>query len=174
MELKIYKLYENAPNPTYGSNNAACFDLSAFLHYQGTVKAYTKENDLAEMLATQDSDGRTYIDIPGEWRALIPTGLIFDIPCNHSVRIYPRSGLSTKQGLNLINCVGIIDADYTEEIFIPVYNNAQKKIRIYNNDRIAQAEMIFNYRTILNFTRERPSQKGNRSGGFGSTGVSEI
>jgi dUTP pyrophosphatase len=171
MELKIFKLYNNAPDPKYGSDNASCFDLSAFLHYQGAVKAYTKENDLVEMLVAQDFDGKNYIDIPGEWRALIPTGLIMDIPCNHSVRIYPRSGISTKQGLNLINCVGIIDSDYVEEVFIPVYNTAQKKIRIYNNDRIAQGEMVFNYKTLINFTNERPAKKTNRDGGFGSTGV---
>lgn len=171
MELKIFKLYNNAPEPRYGSDNAACFDLSAFLHYQGSVKAYTKENDLVEMLVAQDADGRNYIDIPGEWRALIPTGLIMDIPCNHSVKVYPRSGISTKQGLNLINCVGIIDSDYVEEVFIPVYNTAQKKIRIYNNDRIAQGEMVFNYKTLINFTNERPAKKSNREGGFGSTGI---
>jgi dUTP pyrophosphatase len=171
MELKLFKLHKDVPEPKYGSENAACFDLSAFLHYQGSVKAYTKENNLMEMLVTQDTSGKNYIDIPGEWRVLIPTGLIMDIPCNHSVRIYPRSGISTKQGLNLINCVGIIDSDYVHEVFIPVYNTAQKKIRIYDNDRIAQGEMVFNYKTLINFTNERPLARGNRDGGFGSTGI---
>ena len=73
--------------------------------------------------------------------------------------------------MNLINCVGIIDSDYVEQIYIPIYNNSQERVKIYNGDRIAQGEMVFNSRTILNYTSERPSQKGNRSGGFGSTGV---
>ena len=94
-----------------------------------------------------------------------------DIPENHSVRVYPRSGLSSKKGLNLINCVGIIDADYVEEVFIPVYNNSQERLRIYNGERIAQAEMTYNQRPILDFIFEKPVQKSDRSGGFGSTGV---
>ena len=171
MQLNIYKLKEEVPDTFYGTEQAACFDISAFVEYQSIVKKYTKDNKLVESLATQDSDGRNYIEIPEGWRALIPTGLIFDIPSNYSVRIYPRSGLSTKKGLNLINAVGIIDADYVEEIFIPIYNNSQEKIKIYSGDRIAQAEMIYNQRAVLNYTKDKPSKKSNRDGGFGSTGV---
>jgi dUTP pyrophosphatase len=171
MELKIHKLSDDVPDVSYSTNEAACFDISAFIQYQSSVKKYTKDNKLVESLAVQDSDGRNYIEIPDGWRAMIPTGLIFDIPKNCSVRIYPRSGLSCKKGLNLINCVGIIDSDYVEQIFIPLYNNSQEKIKIYSGERIAQGEMIFNHRPILNYIAHRPEQKGNRSGGFGSTGV---
>lgn len=171
MELYIYKIKDEVPDTVYGTNQAACFDISAFIEYQNIVKKYTKDNKLVESLVMQDTDGRNYIEIPEGWRAMIPTGLIFDIPNNYSVRIYPRSGLSTKKGLNLINAVGIIDADYVEEIFIPIYNNSQEKIKIYNGDRIAQAEMVFNQRPSLNYTKNKPSQKTDRMGGFGSTGV---
>jgi len=171
MNLKIYKLHEDAAYPQYGTSQAACFDLCAHISYQIIVKAYSKNNGLFDIIATQDAENKNYIDIPAEWRVLIPTGLIFDIPQNHSVRVYPRSGLSSKKGLNLINCVGIIDADYVEEIFIPVYNNSQERLRIYNGERIAQAEMLFNNKPILEFIFDRPERKGDRSGGFGSTGV---
>jgi dUTP pyrophosphatase len=123
------------------------------------------------MVVVQNSDGRNFIEIPSEWRVLIPTGLIFDIPISCSIRLYARSGLSTKQGLNLINSVGIIDADYIEEVFIPIYNNSLKKIRIYNGDRITQAEMVFNNRAILQYIQDKPISKSNRNGGFGSTGT---
>jgi dUTP pyrophosphatase len=171
MNLKIYKLYEDATYPEYGTSQAACFDLCAYISYQKIIKAYSKNNGLYEIIAAQDHENKNYIDIPAEWRVLIPTGLILDIPQNHSVRVYPRSGLSSKKGLNLINCVGIIDADYVEEIFIPVYNNSQERLRIYSGERIAQAEMIYNQRSILEYIYERPEQKGDRTGGFGSTGV---
>ena len=123
------------------------------------------------MVVVQNSDGKNFIEIPSEWRVLIPTGLIFDIPISCSVRLYARSGLSTKQGLNLINSVGIIDADYIEEVFIPIYNNSLKKIKIYNGDRITQAEMVFNNRAILQYIQDKPISKSNRNGGFGSTGT---
>lgn len=170
MNLKIFKRYPEVVGVKYGSFNAACFDMAAYITFQTSVKAYTKTNGLVEILASQDNIG-SFIDIPSEWRALIPTGTIMDIPENYSVRIFPRSGLSTKKGLNLINCVGIIDSDYTEEVFIPIYNNSQEKIRIYNEDRIAQGEMVFSPQIEIQYIQERPKQKGNREGGFGSTGV---
>lgn len=168
--LKIYKKKSNVSGVKYGSFNAACFDIAAFITYQSAVKAYTKSNSCVEILASQDDIG-SYIDLPPEWRAMIPTGIIMDIPEDHSVRIYPRSGLSTKKGLNLINCVGIIDSDYTEEVFIPLYNNSQEKLRIYNEDRIAQGEMMHSPQISIEYIEERPPMKGNRDGGFGSTGV---
>ena len=171
MELYIYKITHDAPDAFYGSNEAACFDLSAYIPYQMTIKAYTTNNGLVDIVSAQDATGKNFIDLPAEWRALIPTGLIFNIPMNHSVRVYPRSGLSSKKGLNLINCVGIIDSDYTDEVFIPVYNNSQERLRIYSHDRIAQAEMVFNNRAIVNYMTTKPQPKSNRSGGFGSTGV---
>jgi deoxyuridine 5'-triphosphate nucleotidohydrolase len=152
MKLNIFKTKQEAPDAVYGSGKAACFDISAFVTFQSCVKAYTKNNGLVEILAAQDAEHRNYIDIPSE-------------------RVYPRSGLSSKRGLNLINCVGIIDEDYVEEVFVPVYNNSQEKLRIFNGDRIAQAELVFNQRAIINYTNERPSRKSDRDGGFGSTGV---
>jgi dUTP pyrophosphatase len=43
---------------------------------------------------------------PPQERALIPTGLIFDIPEGYSIRIHPRSGMALKYGLILANCRG--------------------------------------------------------------------
>lgn len=169
--LTVYKLHEHVSDLRYGSEQAACFDISSYITFQTCVKAYTKNNGLVEILATQDAEGKNFIDLPAEWRALIPTGLILDIPEGHSVRIYPRSGISSKKGLNLINCVGIIDSDYVEQLFIPLYNNSQEKIRIYCGERIAQGEMIFNNPTVFVYTKEKPKIKSDRDGGFGSTGI---
>lgn len=170
-ELKIFKLRPDAKGIVYGSDYAACFDVSAYMSFQSSVKSYTKTNLLVEILCSQDDTG-SYVDIPPEWRILVPTGLIFDIPENHCVRIYPRSGISTKKGLNLINCVGIIDEDYVQEVFIPIYNNSQEKIRIYNGERIAQGELAKVERPFaISYINERPERKGNRDGGFGSTGI---
>jgi deoxyuridine 5'-triphosphate nucleotidohydrolase len=171
MELNFYKINDNVNGPLYGSTQAACFDLCGYIEYQIIVKAYTKNNSLVELISAQDAENRNFIDIPSEWRVLIPTGIIFDIPIGSSVRIYPRSGLSSKKGLNLINCVGVIDSDYVEEVYIPVYNNSQEKLRIYNGDRIAQAELVYNQRTSLNVINQKPERKTERSGGFGSTGI---
>jgi dUTP pyrophosphatase len=169
--LKIHKLYSDVPEIKFGTEYSACFDISAYLPYHSSLKAFTKSNDEVTMLTAQESDGRPFIELPPEWRALIPTGMILDIPENHCVKVYARSGLSTKKGLNLINSVGIIDADYVEQLLVPVYNNSQQRLKIYNGDRIAQGELAAAERMLFSYINERPQKKTDREGGFGSTGV---
>ena len=171
MELKIYKLHSTVPDVKYATQNSACFDVSAYFHYQYSFKTFSKDNKEIVVLGSQDSDGKHYIDIPPEWRLLVPTGLILDIPEQHCVKIYPRSGLSSKKGLNLINCVGIIDSDYVEQLFIPLYNNSQERVRIYSGDRIAQGELCPIIKANFDYIATRPEKKTNRNGGFGSTGI---
>jgi dUTP pyrophosphatase len=170
--LNIYKIDPKVQTPRYGTADAACFDIAAYIPYMASVKAYTKTNEQVEMLAVANAEEtESYIEIPSEWRVLVPTGLILDIPQGHCVKIYPRSGLSTKQGINLINSVGIVDADYVDPVYIPVYNNSQNKIKIKNGDRIAQGELVPVTQTHISIVNERPSQKTDRGGGFGSTGL---
>jgi dUTP pyrophosphatase len=172
MELKIYKIDSDVPDVKYATTNSACFDIAAHFHYQNSFKTYSKDNKEIIILGVQDGNGCSYVDIPSEWRILIPTGLIMDIPEQHCVKIYPRSGISTKKGLNLINCVGIIDSDYVEQLMIPVYNNSQERLRIYTGDRIAQGELVQQPQASIEYVSERPQPKTNRQGGFGSTGIS--
>lgn len=170
--IKIYKLKSDVPDLKYATEHAACMDVSAYLKFSSSIKSYSTDNKEIEVLVSQDKDGKDFIDIPANWRVLIPTGMIFDLPKDVHLKVYPRSGLSTKKGLNLINCTGIIDEDYINELFIPLYNNSIEKLRIYNGDRIAQIEVCNTLRVNTVELTERPSKKGNRDGGFGSTGLS--
>jgi dUTP pyrophosphatase len=172
MNLKIYKMDKGVSDVKYGTADSACFDISANLRYGATLVAFSMTNEQMAISVAQDDAGKDFITIPGGWRVLIPTGLILDIPQKHSVRVYPRSGLSTKKGLNLINGVGMIDSDYVEEVFVPLMNESQDRVRVYHGDRIAQAELMFNEQAQLSYIQERPQRKSDRSGGFGSTGVS--
>jgi dUTP pyrophosphatase len=170
--LKIYKLKPDVPDLNYATDYAACMDVSAYIKFSGTIKAYATDNKEIQIMVSQDMDGKDFIDIPANWRVLIPTGLIFDIPPDTHLKVHPRSGLSTKKGLNLINCTGIIDEDYREQLYIPLFNNSIEKLRIYDGDRIAQIEVAQTIRTLVLQMPERPSKKGDRDGGFGSTGLS--
>lgn len=169
--LKIYKLKPDVPDLNYATDYAACMDVSAYIKFSGMVKAYATDNKEIQIMVSQDTDGRDYIDVPSNWRVLIPTGMVFEIPPETHLKVHPRSGLSTKKGLNLINCTGIIDEDYREQLYIPLFNNSIEKLRIYDGDRIAQIEVAQTIRTLVLQTSERPSKKGDRDGGFGSTGV---
>jgi dUTP pyrophosphatase len=165
--MKYFKLRESAKDLNYATSGSACFDISACLEYGSSIKAYTQDSQEIDILVTGDNE----IRIPNEWRVLIPTGLILDIPKNQHVKIYPRSGLSVKKGLTLANNVGIIDEDYVEELFIPIVNRSASAIIIKHRERIAQGEVCVSCFSTLLQTLERPLKKTNREGGFGSTGV---
>ncbi len=107
---------------------------------------------------------------PGEI-AKINTGIAIQIP--HSGIggfIFPRSGLSSKYGISLANCVGVIDSDSTGEIICPVINHGSGDYVIKPGDRIAQLVFLPVIKARLE-EAERLEETERGSGGFGSTGV---
>lgn len=106
---------------------------------------------------------------PGE-RVLIPTGLSFEIEAGYEVQIRPRSGLSLKTGLLVVNSPGTIDADYRGEIMIIMGNFGTQDEIIEHGDRIAQ--MVLMPITQANFSIVDSLGDTERgTGGFGSTGT---
>ncbi len=106
---------------------------------------------------------------------LVPSGIALhmDSPALCAV-ILPRSGLGHKKGLVLGNSVGLIDADYTAQCFISVWNRnppGSDAITIEPGERIAQMMFLPVVRPQLNVVDEfsRSSERGG--GGFGSTGT---
>lgn len=167
--LNVYKTHPDIVLPKFATKQAACFDLS----FQAAGKTeYTGYNAFNAPLTRVLHEGKIVI-MPGD-RILVPTGLIFDIPEGYSVRIHPRSGLSYKQGLVLANLEAVIDSDYTQETFVLLTNRSEVSIIINNGDRIAQAEMVKSEEYILWEIFEAPTQKTDRNGGLGSTGVSLV
>ena len=168
MKVGIHKLNEKAKTPTYGTIHSACFDLYACIDEK--VKAYNAQNFKVELDTILDeSDTKRCVAVLPKQRALIGTGIVFDIPEDYSIRIHPRSGSSLKQGLILANCEAVIDSDYTEETFVMVHNISDNVIVIVDGDRIAQAELVKDLKVDF-VDAERPTSN-TRNGGFGSTGV---
>lgn len=167
-KLKYYKLHPQAQAPVYSTTDAACFDIflctfgkMAFDGYDDTGKKFTR-------LLTTDGG----ITICPRDRVLAPTGLIFDIPKEYSVRIHPRSGLSLKEGLTLANAEGVIDSDYMEETYVMLTNTTTRNIVVPNLSRICQGEIVRNNRATFEELKTRPTRDNtNRKGGFGSTGT---
>jgi dUTP pyrophosphatase len=109
-------------------------------------------------------------------RALIPTGLFFEIPPGYEGQIRPRSGLALRQGLTVLNAPGTIDSDYRGELAIILINLGAEPFTVKSGDRIAQLVIAPVSRGALTeTTADRyasavwASQRG--TGGFGSTGV---
>lgn len=106
---------------------------------------------------------------PGQ-RVLVPTGLKFEIEKGYEVQVRPRSGLSLKTHLLVVNSPGTIDADYRGEVKVILGNFGQNDEVINHGDRIAQIvvapilQVKFEKTSILSETKRG-------EGGFGSTGV---
>ena len=171
--LKFYRLNEQAILPTFATKQSACFDLYANLINGEEVQYYQAiaTKVLPRKVSFDINSNRSFIPINNEERMLIPLGLIADIPEGFSVRLHSRSGLAFKQGVYLTNCEGIIDSDYVDPMFAMITNMSNVPVKIYDGDRICQGELVRCEKYTLDESDEAPSQKTDREGGFGSTGV---
>ena len=143
MKVRIKKLTDTARLPAYGSAYAAGADLY--------------------------SDEGAFTVAPGETH-LTHTGLSIEIPEGYGGFIYARSGLATKRGLAPANKVGVIDADYRGEIFVPLHNHGQSTQTVEHGERIAQ--MIVTACPAAEFVQSDVlSDTARGTGGFGSTGT---
>lgn len=166
-QLKIFKTHSEVTLPKFGTEQAACFDLAYQPHGKSNYSGYDAYNKPVTRII--NSEGTLAI-MPGD-RIMVPTGLIFDIPEGYSIRIHPRSGLSYKQGLVLANLEAVIDSDYVHETFVLLTNLSQNGQTIRPGDRIAQAELVEQVKYEILETTAMPTQKTDRVGGLGSTGI---
>ena len=143
MILKIKRLENNKSVPEYKTEGAAGMDLCAAISEPVTLQ-------------------------PLE-RTLIPTGLKIELEHGYEAQIRPRSGMSIKHGITLINCVGTIDEDYRGEVCVPVVNISNEAYTIQPEERIAQMVIAkYEQAKIEVVTELTETERG--TGGFGSTG----
>ena len=141
--VRFKKLTKTAMTPTKGSTFAAGYDL-----YADT---------------TQDIEIQ-----PGD---VVPfyAGIALEIPDGYFGAIYPRSGLATKYGLRLPNCVGIIDSDYRGNIGVPLRNDSDRAVTVVAHERIAQI-VIQKCPEVLFYESDELTETDRGAGGFGSSG----
>jgi dUTP pyrophosphatase len=142
MQLKISRLSPAVPFPAYATAGAAAFDLTAAA-------------DVA---------------VPPHGIALVPTGLVVEVPAGHFLAILARSSTPLKRGLMVANGVGVVDSDYcgpSDQVKVQVINVTDTVVRVATGDRLAQAMVLAAPR--LEFI-EQPLADGASRGGFGSTG----
>ena len=141
--LKIKRLEHNKVLPEYKTEGAAGMDLSAAIEEPVVLK-------------------------PLE-RTLIPTGIKIELEHGYEAQVRPRSGLSIKHGITLINCVGTIDEDYRGELCVPVVNISNETYTIQPGERIAQMVIAHVEQAKIEVVEEL-SDTERGTGGFGSTG----
>jgi len=140
MEVGIKILSPEAIVPEYQTEGAAGFDL----HSSGT-----------------------YLINPGD-RALIGTGLAFEIPVGYEMEVRPRSGLAIKKGITVLNSPGTVDSDYRGEVGIIIINHGTTGFIVERGDRIAQGVIDEVKRATFKVKTEL-SDTTRGEGGFGST-----
>ncbi len=143
MILKIFRMEHNKFVPEYKTEGAAGMDLCAAI---------------SEPITLQPLE-----------RKLIPTGLKIELEHGYEAQIRPRSGLSIKHGISLINCVGTVDEDYRGEVCVPLVNVSNEAYTIQPDERIAQM-VIAKYEQAKIEVVTELSETTRGEGGFGSTG----
>ena len=168
--LKFHRLNDQVKLPIFSTKQSACFDIYANLITDDIVQYFNPitTKQLPRKVTFDINSNRPFITVNNMERMLIPTG---HIPKGFSVRLHSRSGLAFKQGVYLANCEGIIDSDYVDPIYAMVTNISNVHAKIYDGDRICQGELVQCEKYTLDESDEAPSQKTDREGGFGSTGV---
>ena len=142
MRLRIRRLDPTIALPTYGTDEAAGFDLAA----------------------AHD------VRVPPGQIVLVRTGLIIQVPTGHCLGIFARSSTPLKRGLMIPNGVGVVDPDYSgphDEVMVQVLNFTNSEVQVTRGDRLAQGIVLPAPRVSWQEVTEIAEVT---RGGFGSTG----
>jgi dUTP pyrophosphatase len=143
LTVRIRRLDPSVPLPEYQTRGAAGFDFTA----------------AAE------------VTIPPHAIALVPTGLVIEVPAGHFLGVFARSSTPLKRGLMVANGVGVIDQDYCgprDEVKIQVLNFTDQPVRVAKGDRLAQG--LFLPVARVEWKESTDDWQADSRGGFGATG----
>ena len=110
------------------------------------------------------------ISIPPGGRRVIPTGIHIQLPEGYEAQVRPRSGMSLKQGITVLNAPGTIDSDFTGDIGVILHNVSNVGVTIFKGDRIAQM-VVAKYEKVTWEETGELAETERGAGGFGHTGV---
>lgn len=107
-------------------------------------------------------------------RALVPTGLYFELVKGLEIQVRPRSGLAVKHGITVLNTPGTVDSHYRGEVKVPLINLGEEPFTINKGDRIAQAVVmpVFGEGKISLIKTDDINETSRGEGGFNSSGIS--
>lgn len=141
--MKMRIISKRGRMPEYKTDGSAGFDIAADLQEPFVLRA-------------------------GE-RALVPTGLFFEVPEGYEAQVRARSGLAINHGIGMVNGIGTIDSDYRGEVRVPMINWSKEDFVINDGDRIAQVVINAFAKVDMELVDDL-SDTERGSGGFGHTG----
>jgi len=113
------------------------------------------------------------VEIPAFGRALVPTGISFDIKDGYEIQVRSKSGLAINQGLMILNSPGTVDNGYTGEIKGIIFNTNNHPVTITKGMKIGQAVLcpVVNGKWVNLVQKNKVNEKDRGNNGFGSTGI---
>ncbi|KAH0608902.1 uncharacterized protein H6S33_001130 [Morchella sextelata] len=106
--------------------------------------------------------------IPARGKALVDTDISIAVPAGTYGRIAPRSGLASKNFIDV--GAGVIDADYRGQVKVLLFNHSDSDFEVKEGDRVAQLVLERIYTPEVEEVQDlEESVRG--AGGFGSTGI---
>lgn len=168
MKVQVFNSSKN-PLPKYETSQSAGLDIRADFSKNDLNNPIKLFGDGQFVPANEVQKTPSLYLEPGS-RALIPTGLYMAIPNGYEIQLRPRSGLAIKEGISLINCTGTIDADFRNEVCVPIVNHSNKVVCIEDDERICQG--ILNKVETIDWDEVSSVKElgtTGRKGGFGST-----
>jgi len=145
LDLGFVKLNSDAVDPSYNYDGDSGFDL------------YSTEE----------------VVLPPFGRALVSTGLAFEIKDGYEIQVRSKSGLALKQGLMVLNSPGTVDNSYIGEVKVILFNVNNHEFVVNKGMKIAQAVLtsVVNGKWV-NLVNKKEINKTDRGDkGFGSTNL---
>lgn len=161
---------QTARAPHYEADPAPVLGIVRLPHGDGLpLPAYETPGAAGMDLRAAVSDDRPILILPGK-RALVPTGLVMEIPDGFEGQVRPRSGLALKHGVTVLNSPGTIDCDYRGEVSVVLINHGEDEFTVTRGMRIAQIVIAAVTQARVE-ERSLASETLRGAGGYGSTGV---
>jgi dUTP pyrophosphatase len=138
------------------------------LHPDAVTPKYNYETDSGFDLHSVEE-----VTIPSFGRALVPTGISFDIKDGYEIQVRTKSGLAINQGLMILNSPGTVDNGYTGEVKGIIFNTNNHPVTITKGMKIGQAVLcpVVNGKWVELVEKNKINSKDRGDKGFGSTGI---
>lgn len=164
VKVGIKSLYPDVVFPTYKHEGDACADIRAY-------RVVKLVNDMGvEIPVPENFESVTLYQ---GYSIRIGTGFKLDVPEGWCVNIEGRSGFSFDEGIVVSNAPGKAEFIYKGEYMVNLTKVSKKPTVIHKNDRIAQMEIVPQYKMMFEDVDEISIEDWNerRENGLGSSGV---